>query len=109
MALYCLQGLVGSFATPSVALHSKHPLTDVFEMLRNLFVAGCSQLADALAACCKLARRVFAEQLKAHGDRLLRYPPAPPADLSPPPQASSPSQLNRRPSAAAVKLASLIF
>ncbi|CAL8463754.1 g3288 [Coccomyxa elongata] len=49
-------------------------------------IAGRSQLADALAACCKLARRVFAEQLKARGDRLLRYPPAPPADLSPPPQ-----------------------
>lgn len=47
---------------------------------------GRSQLADTLAACCKLARRVFAEQLKGRGDRLLRYPPQPPADLSPPPQ-----------------------
>ncbi len=45
-----------------------------------------SQLAETLAACCKLARRVFAEQLKARGDRLLRYPPAAPTDLSPPPQ-----------------------
>ena len=49
-------------------------------------IGARSQLADALAGCCKLARRVFAEQLKARGDRLLRYPPAPPADLSPPPQ-----------------------
>lgn len=49
-------------------------------------IGAHSRLADALAACCKLARRVFAEQLKARGDRMLRYPPAPPADLSPPPQ-----------------------
>ena len=44
------------------------------------------QLADTLAATCKLARRVFAEQLKARGDKLLRYPPKPQPDLSPPPQ-----------------------
>lgn len=44
------------------------------------------QLADTLAATCKLARRVFAEQLKACGDKLLRYPPKPPQDLSPPTQ-----------------------
>ena len=44
------------------------------------------QLADTLAATCKLARRVFAEQLKARGDKLLRYPPKPQQDLSPPPQ-----------------------
>ena len=44
------------------------------------------QLADTLAVTCKLARRVFAEQLKARGDKLLRYPPKPPLDLSPPPQ-----------------------
>ncbi|EIE27799.1 component of oligomeric golgi complex 6 [Coccomyxa subellipsoidea C-169] len=49
-------------------------------------IGAHSRLADALTACCKLARRVFAEQLKARGDRMLRYPPAPPADLSPPPQ-----------------------
>lgn len=39
------------------------------------------------AGCAGLARRVFAEQLKARGDRLLRYPPAPPRDLSPPKEA----------------------
>jgi hypothetical protein len=48
-----------------------------------------SQLADALTGCCKLARRVFAEQLKARGDRLQRYPPAAPADLSPPQQVNA--------------------
>ncbi len=45
-----------------------------------------SQLAETLAAADKLARRMFAEQLKARGDKLLRYPPAPTADLAPPPQ-----------------------
>ena len=49
------------------------------------------QLADTLAATTKLARRVFAEQLKARGDKLLRYPPEPPQDLSPPPQVDQPS------------------
>lgn len=49
-----------------------------------------SQLAETLAACCKLARRVFAEELKKRGDRMLRYPPAAPADLSPPPQVWQP-------------------
>ena len=49
---------------------------------------NASRLADTLAGCAALARRVFAEQLKARGDRLLRYPPAPPGDLSPPPQVS---------------------
>lgn len=47
---------------------------------------NASRLADTLAGCGALARRVFAEQLKNRGDRLLRYPPAPPGDLSPPPQ-----------------------
>ena len=46
-----------------------------------------AQLAGTLAAADQLARRMFAEQLKARGDKLLRYPPAPPPDLSPPPQA----------------------
>ena len=36
---------------------------------------NASRLADTLAGCAALARRVFAEQLKARGDRLLRYPP----------------------------------
>ena len=51
------------------------------------------QLADTLAATCKLARRVFAEQLKARGDKLLRYPPKPQPDLSPPPQVATSAPL----------------
>ena len=52
----------------------------------SVMLGSRSQLADTLAATCKLARRVFAEQLKARGDKLLRYLPKPPLDLSPPPQ-----------------------
>ena len=53
----------------------------------SIMLGSHCQLADTLAVTCKLARRVFAEQLKARGDKLLRYPPKPPLDLSPPPQA----------------------
>jgi hypothetical protein len=47
---------------------------------------GSSSLTHTLASCRQLAARVFHEQLKGFGDRLLRYPPPPPKDLSPPQQ-----------------------
>ncbi|KAF8056126.1 COG6 [Scenedesmus sp. PABB004] len=43
-------------------------------------------LTATVAGCRDLANRTFMEQLKASGDRLLRAPPQPPADLSPPQQ-----------------------
>ena len=46
-----------------------------------------AQLAEQLASARVLARRVFGEQLKDRGDKLLRYPPSPPANLFPPSQA----------------------
>ena len=46
-----------------------------------------AQLAEQLASARMLARRVFGEQLKDRGDKLLRYPPSPPANLFPPSQA----------------------
>lgn len=49
---------------------------------------GPSSLTHTLASCRQLAARVFHEQLKGYGDRVLRYPPAPPRDLSPPQQAT---------------------
>ena len=33
-----------------------------------------------------MASRIFYDQLKGKGDQLLRYPPSPPKDLSPPQQ-----------------------
>lgn len=73
-----------------------HPLLLSFALTQLLsFYTGMvtrllgrsSQLAATLGACRALAARAFADQLKARGDRLLRNPPAPPPDLSPPPQA----------------------
>jgi len=46
------------------------------------------QLVETLRGCKEMASRIFFEQLKAKGDQLQRYPPAPPRDLSPPPQVS---------------------
>ncbi len=44
------------------------------------------QLTEVLVSCHQLAKRVFHEQLKRRGDQLVRLPPAPPKDLSPPQQ-----------------------
>ena len=44
------------------------------------------QLTEVLVSCHQLAKRVFHEQLKRRGDQLVRSPPAPPKDLSPPQQ-----------------------
>ncbi|MEW5300794.1 MAG: hypothetical protein WDW36_003699 [Sanguina aurantia] len=43
-------------------------------------------LSSTLRGCRDMAQRVFYEQLKARGDRLVRNPPQPPADLTPPAQ-----------------------
>eukprot|EP00798_Chlamydomonas_sp_ICE-L_P018575 gene18575-25084_t len=45
-----------------------------------------AQLAQVLRGCRDMANRVFFEQLKARGDKLLRSPPPPPKDLTPPQQ-----------------------
>ena len=44
------------------------------------------QLTEVLVTCHQLAKRVFHEQLKRRGDQLVRSPPPPPKDLSPPQQ-----------------------
>ena len=40
----------------------------------------------SLQGCREMASRIFYDQLKGKGDQLMRYPPAPPKDLSPPHQ-----------------------
>lgn len=55
--------------------------------VEGLLGAG-RQLSATLAAARQLASRTFQEQLRARGDRLLRFPPKPPANLSAPQQAS---------------------
>lgn len=45
-----------------------------------------SQLAEALRASRAMALRTFHEALRQRGAKLLRYPPPPPRDLTPPQQ-----------------------
>jgi len=45
-----------------------------------------SSLSDTLRACHSMAMRSFYENLKHGGDRLVKYPPSPPSDLSLPAQ-----------------------
>uniref|UniRef100_A0A061SD29 Conserved oligomeric Golgi complex subunit 6 n=1 Tax=Tetraselmis sp. GSL018 TaxID=582737 RepID=A0A061SD29_9CHLO len=47
-----------------------------------------AQLFNTLKGCKEMAARIFFEQLKSKGDHLLRNPPPPPSDLSPPSQVS---------------------
>ncbi|GAB4822825.1 hypothetical protein N2152v2_009871 [Parachlorella kessleri] len=49
-------------------------------------LGGGSQLADALRSCRSMALRIFHEQIKGRGEKLVRYPPTPPRDLTPPEQ-----------------------
>ena len=52
-----------------------------------------ASLSATLRGCRALAQRSFQEQLQSAGAQLLRYPPQPPRDLSPPPQVRTPSLL----------------
>uniref|UniRef100_A0A383VY11 Conserved oligomeric Golgi complex subunit 6 n=1 Tax=Tetradesmus obliquus TaxID=3088 RepID=A0A383VY11_TETOB len=61
-------------------------------LLADILGPGAA-LSTTVAGCRDVANRTFLEQLKAAGDRLLRTPPAPPADLSPPAQVSQAMQL----------------
>lgn len=45
-----------------------------------------AHLSQTLRSCRDMAQRVFFEQIKARGDKVLRNPPPPPKDLTPPPQ-----------------------
>lgn len=51
-------------------------------------LGGHAHLTQTLAECHKLATRVFHEQLKARGSKLLQPTPAPTAQLYAPPQVS---------------------
>ena len=57
-------------------------------------MGSSAHLTDTLADCHKLANRVFHEQLKARGSKLMQVKAAPPKDLSVPQQVAwSPSFL----------------
>lgn len=47
-----------------------------------------AQLVSTMRGSNDRTRRIFGDQLRVRGDKLLRYPPPPPRDLGPPPQVS---------------------
>jgi hypothetical protein len=70
-------------------------LLGFYHQLVAHILGGAAQLSATLRGCRDMAQRSFLEQLRAQGDRLLRNPPPPPADLSPPqPVADALHQLN---------------
>lgn len=54
--------------------------------LINKIIGLSSQLSQTLRSCRDMSQRVFFEQLKGRGDKLVRNPPPPPKNLAPPPQ-----------------------
>ena len=94
----CSSGVGASHAVQvriEQVLLGAHPLLLCFSLTQLLgFYAGTvvrllgrpSQLAATLGACRAMAARAFADHLKARGDKLMRQPPLPPPDLSPPSQ-----------------------
>ena len=59
-----------------------------YHALITRIIGTNSQLSQTLRGCRDMAHRVFFEQLKAKGDKLVRNAPVPPKDLSPPAQVS---------------------
>ena len=74
-------------ATPPLLLcFSLSQLLGFYTSLVDRLLGNSASLTHTLAGCRQLASRIFREQLKAAGDKLMRYPPSPPKDLSPPQQ-----------------------
>ena len=74
-------------ATPPLLLcFSLSQLLGFYTSLVDRLLGNSASLTHTLAGCRQLASRIFREQLKAAGDKLVRYPPPPPKDLSPPQQ-----------------------
>ena len=80
---------------PSQVLMTSPPLLLCFQLaqLHSFYttlvakaIGQGAHLSSALRSCRDMASRVFFEQLKGKGDKLLKAPPSPPRDLSPPPQ-----------------------
>ncbi|KAF6250612.1 component of oligomeric golgi complex 6 [Scenedesmus sp. NREL 46B-D3] len=78
---------------PLLLCYQLGQLTSFYHSLLLDILGPGAALSQTLAGCRDVANRTFLEQLKAAGDRLLRSPPAPPADLSPPAQVSQAMQL----------------
>lgn len=74
-------------ATPPLLLcFSLSQLLGFYTSLIDRLLGDNASLTQTLASCRQLAARIFREQLQAAGDKLMRYPPPPPRDLSLPQQ-----------------------
>lgn len=73
---------------PLLLCYQLGQLADFYNGLVNKLLGPAAALSVTLSSCRDMAQRTFFEQLRGAGDRLLRSPPQPPADLSPPPQVS---------------------
>jgi hypothetical protein len=74
---------------PLLLCYQLSQLVGFYHALVERVLGPEAALTLTIAGCRDMATRTFMEQLRASGDRLLKNPPAPPADLSPPPQVSS--------------------
>ena len=79
---------------PLLCFRLSQLLSFYLRTMEPLLGAG-SRLCEALRACRAMAARTLGEQLRQRGDKLLRYPPPPPRDLSPPQQVVEGAQLLR--------------
>lgn len=71
---------------PLLLCYQLSHLLAFYHQLVAAILGAPAQLSATLRGCRDMAQRSFLEQLKAQGDRLLRNPPPPAADLSPPQQ-----------------------
>ena len=82
---------------PLLLCLSLSQLLAFYTSLVDRMLGSSASLTQTLAGCRQLAARVFLEQLKGSGEKLMRYPPQPPKDLAPPPQVCSPDSLPQLP------------
>eukprot|EP00878_Enallax_costatus_P013888 GHUV01014523.1.p1 GENE.GHUV01014523.1~~GHUV01014523.1.p1 ORF type:complete len:522 (+),score=161.40 GHUV01014523.1:61-1626(+) len=78
---------------PLLLCYQLGQLTDFYCSLVVDILGPDAALSQTVGSCRDTANRTFMEQLKAAGDRLLRTPPQPPADLTAPLQVSQSMQL----------------
>eukprot|EP00899_Mesostigma_viride_P003420 jgi/Mesvir1/13079/Mv06064-RA.2 len=68
-----------------IVLYRLSNLLEFYLHTINPLLGRGATLCATLADCQLSARRAFESQLRSWGDKMVRYPPAVPADLSPPP------------------------
>ena len=71
---------------PLLLCYQLSQLLAFYQSLVSNIIGPGAQLSLMLQGALDMARRTFFEQLRASGDQLLRSPPPPPQDISPPSQ-----------------------